>query len=167
MSAVFEGLPVKSVSIDNMLRQCDGVIERVHQALDLLTEADHMAGAAGIGFPRMKLDESRYSVYNMLDAGSRDEVNLKITRAIDATGWRHLMNESGMRSLMDAKARQQWDESIEKGEFPAFTRENIVNTFQDLHGSRDDIFERGVLAVFKSLSWCYKTNSRARLWAGR
>ena len=29
---------------------------------------------------------------------------------------------------------------------------------QGLHDSRAEMFERGVLACFKSLSWCYKTN---------
>ena len=65
---------------------------------------------------------------------------------------------TGVQTCALPISRKEWDESIEAGKFPAFTRENIVATFQCLHDSRDDIFERGVLAVFKSLSWCYKTN---------
>ena len=158
MSDVFEGLPVKSVSIDNMLNQRTAVLEKVLGAIDLLAQARDIAQAANVGFPRFKLDEHRYAVYNMLDPDSRPDVEKKVRLCVDSTGWQHLMTESGMRSLMDAKARHQWDESLEKGEFPEFTRENIESTFQQLHGSRADIFERGVLEVFKRLSWDYKTN---------
>ena len=155
---LFDGAIVKSVSIDNMLNQRAAVISKVAHALDTLTEARELATSAGVGFPRLKIDEHRYSVYNMLDAGERHQVEENIRKIVDSQGWRHLMNESGLRSLMDAKAREQWDKDIEQGKFPAFTRDNITATFSDLHNARGDIFDRGVIAVFKSLSWCYKTN---------
>lgn len=158
MSAVFEGLPVKSVSIDKMVMQREAVLERFRRALELLTEAREIASEAGVGFPRLKLDEQRYSIYDMLDPDPKREVQEKIQKIVDSGGWHHLMNESGMRSLMDAKAREEWDKSLQDGNFPLFTLENIMSTFESLHGSRDDIFERGVIAVFKSLSWSYKTN---------
>jgi len=158
MSAVFEGLPVKSVSIDNMLRQRDAALERIGVALNLLTEAREISAAAGLGFPRFRLETNKYQIYSMLDPDQRADTDRNIALEVDSGGWQHLMNESGMRSLMDAKARHEWDESIHKGKVPDFNRENVTSTFQELHGSRGEIFERGVLAVFKRLSWCYKTN---------
>lgn len=164
MSAVFEGLPVKSVSIDNMLSQRSAVLERITEATRLLLEANEIAKAAGLGFPTVCVTSgySRQVEYrltgNYREGDDGAGLISSAVSAIDAGGWQHLMNESGMRSLMDAKARGEWDQSIEKGKFPAFTRENVMSTFEELHGSRGDIFERGVIEVFRHLSWSYKTN---------
>ena len=162
MSDVFEGALVKSVSIDNMLNQRNAVVEKIVAALDLLTEARDLAGAAGVGFPRFKIDEHRYAVYNMLDPESRGDAEKNIRLCIDSAGWAYLMNESGLRSLMDAKARSKWDESLQKGEFPELTKRNIEATFTNLHDSRGEMFERGVIEVFRHLSWDYKTNNPFR-----
>lgn len=82
-----------------------------------------------------------------------------ITRNIDRSIWRDLMLKSGMLSLMDAEARSDWHKSLDEDEIPAISEENILSTFQSLHCSKGDVFERGVVNVFKGLSWDYKTNS--------
>lgn len=64
-----------------------------------------------------------------------------------------------MLSLMDAQARDQWYNSLEKDDIPEISEANIFNTFQLLHQSKGEVFERGVINVFKSLSWDFKTNS--------
>ncbi|HIE4239724.1 TPA: DUF4942 domain-containing protein [Serratia marcescens] len=82
-----------------------------------------------------------------------------ITRNIDRGIWRDLMKKSGMLSLMDAQARDQWYNSLEKDEIPEISEANILSTFEQLHQSKGDVFERGVINIFKSLSWNFKTNS--------
>ena len=82
-----------------------------------------------------------------------------ITRNLDRAIWRDLMKRSGMLSLMDAQAREQWYNSLEKDDIPAVSEENILSTFEQLHQSKGEVFERGVINVFKSLSWDFKTNS--------
>ncbi|EFR3947015.1 DUF4942 domain-containing protein [Salmonella enterica] len=82
-----------------------------------------------------------------------------ITRNLDRGIWRDLMERSGMLSLMDARAREQWYNSLEKDDIPAVSEANILSTFEQLHQSKDEVFERGVINVFKSLSWDFKTNS--------
>lgn len=77
---------------------------------------------------------------------------------IDAALWRHLLDKSGLRSFLDQKARTDWDEQIEKNGTPPLTPDNIRATFASLHSRRGEFFERGVIAVFRSLSWDYKTN---------
>lgn len=81
-----------------------------------------------------------------------------IARNIDRGIWRDLMLKSGMLSLMDAEARGQWAKDLEEGDFPAISEVNIVSTFEQLHHNKQDVFERGVINVFKGLSWDYKTN---------
>ncbi|MEN4701139.1 DUF4942 domain-containing protein [Pantoea agglomerans] len=82
-----------------------------------------------------------------------------ITRNIDRGIWRDLMKRSGMLSIMDAQARDQWYNSLEKEDIPAVSEENILSTFEQLHQSKGDVFERGVINVFKGLSWDYKSNN--------
>ncbi|EHS2126692.1 DUF4942 domain-containing protein, partial [Salmonella enterica] len=82
-----------------------------------------------------------------------------ITRNLDRSIWRDLMKKSGMLAIMDAQARDQWYNSLEKDDIPAVSEANILSTFEQLHQSKDEVFERGVINVFKGLSWDYKSNS--------
>lgn len=82
-----------------------------------------------------------------------------VTRNIDRSIWRDLMLKSGMLSLMDAQARDQWHKNLEEGDLPEISEANILATFKQLHQSKGEVFERGVINVFKGLSWNYKTNS--------
>ena len=82
-----------------------------------------------------------------------------ITRNIDRRIWRDLMSKSGMLSLMDAQARDEWHKSLEKNDIPAISENNILSTFEQLNHDKQAVFERGVINVFKALSWDYKTNS--------
>ncbi|STM59635.1 aec79 [Escherichia coli] len=82
-----------------------------------------------------------------------------ITRNLDREIWRDLMQRSGMLSLMDAQARDTWYRSLEYDNFPEISEANILSTFEQLHQNKDEVFERGVINVFRGLSWDYKTNS--------
>ena len=82
-----------------------------------------------------------------------------ITRNIDCSIWRDLMLKSGMLTLMDAEARSQWAKNLEEGDLPAISAANILSTFERLHQDKHAVFERGVINVFRGLSWDYKTNS--------
>lgn len=82
-----------------------------------------------------------------------------ITRNLDRGIWRDLMKKSGMLSIMDAQARDQWYRNLEGDDIPALSEANILSTFEQLHQSKGDVFERGVINVFKGLSWDYKSNS--------
>lgn len=72
------------------------------------------------------------------------------------------MQRSGMLALMDAQVRDEWYNSLEKDDIPAISEENILNTFEQLHLNKGEVFERGVINVFKGLSWNFKTNSPCR-----
>ncbi|MHA3312987.1 DUF4942 domain-containing protein [Yersinia pseudotuberculosis] len=85
-----------------------------------------------------------------------------ITCNLDRGIWRDLMKKSGMLSLMDAQARDQWYRNLEGDNIPAVSEANILSTFEQLHQQKDEVFERGVINLFKGLSWHYKTNSPCR-----
>lgn len=89
----------------------------------------------------------------------RETAMKAITHNIDRGIWRDLMKRSGMLSLMDAQARDQWYNSLEKEDIPTVSEANILSTFEQLHQSKSEVFERGVINVFKGLSWDFKSNS--------
>ena len=82
-----------------------------------------------------------------------------IAHNIDRSIWRDLMLKSGMLTLMDAEARSQWAKSLEEGDLPAISEANILSTFEQLHHNKQVVFERGIINVFRGLSWDYKTNN--------
>jgi hypothetical protein len=82
-----------------------------------------------------------------------------VVKQIDAGGWQYLMSNTGLRSLMDAQARKDWDNKIFACDVPELTADNIEATFRALHDARNEIFERGVLLAYQQLSWEYKTNT--------
>lgn len=50
---------------------------------------------------------------------------------LDRGIWRDLMKRSGMLSIMDAQAHDQWYNSLEKEDIPAISEENILSTFSN------------------------------------
>lgn len=137
-----------------MLRMRTAAIERIEEAIRLIREANDIARAGHLG----QLDARLYLSYGHLCPFGADDVMRHAMRQIDAVAWQHLMNESGLRTFLDATARGEWDRQIEKGEIPAFTLENTAATFERLHDAREEMFERGVIECFRRLSWDYKTN---------
>ena len=147
---------VKSVSITNLVQQREACVERVRQAFGLLKEAAQLAGAGHLDWPRLEIHGGgRCSGTRLFEQGGMQA----FFREIDAGGWQYLMRESGLRSLMDHKARAAWDEKIHNHDVPELTHANIEATFTALHDARAEMFERGVIEVFRRLSWDYKTNS--------
>lgn len=166
MDGLNEALPVKSVSIDNMLNQRDAVMERIAQAVDLLCEAREIALNAHIGFPRFKFEDTRYGD-SIIDSSRVGDSMERMKYEVDRGAWQYLMDESGMRTFMDADTRKAWNEAImgkgwngRKGdpEVPEFNKGNVEATFSRLYADRGRMFENGVVAVFRALAWCYKTN---------
>jgi hypothetical protein len=153
--------PIRSVSLENMVRMRAAVLERLEQALRLFEEAAMIAKQANLGLPVIQICPERHisgtSVYNTPHAREAFRV------AVDRIAWNHLLKESGLRTFMDAEARAQWDDQLQKAnDVPSFTLENIEATFGALYASRGEMFERGVIRCFKRLSWDYKTNQPFR-----
>lgn len=162
----FSGDLVPSISIANLVNQRAAVVERLRAVLELLAEAEQLAGAAHLGFPRLVIDNSysrRGSVAVTSEyADSRKEVEDHLLHTVDAKGWQYLMSETGLRTFMDASTRAAWDEQIHKGDVPELTAANVEATFAQLYGARGEMFERGVVECFRGLSWNYKTNTPCR-----
>jgi hypothetical protein len=153
---------VKSISITALLAQRDAFVQRVTEAHRLLQESLEIErtvfsgkeGKAGRHYRTLAME----CVFDRSHRFTEPDGLAHFITAHDASLWALLMDESGLRTFMDATARRKWDEDITKGNVPALTRENINATFAALYADRQGMFENGVLAVFRGLSWDYKTN---------
>lgn len=77
---------VKSVSIENLVNQRAAVIEKIEAGLELLREAYQLSLAAHVGFPRFKIDESKYDIGNVLN-DRHAEVSANIQKIVDRGAW--------------------------------------------------------------------------------
>lgn len=155
---------VPSIHVDTMMAHHAQVLQLTREGLALLLEADRVAVDAGFESQWLHLassmEGSRYRRFNESnDPDPTEEVLAHYRKTLDAAGWNHLLHASGIRTFMDAKARAEWSTTIRDRKTPALTIANIGATFETLHNARGDMVDRGVIEVFRSLAWCYKTNT--------
>lgn len=132
----------------------------IHQLNDISTLTHSIGGKTALDWA-MKQD-FRCGCWLM---EKKDTAMKVITRNLDRGIWRDLMKKSGMLAIMDAQARDEWYNSLEKEDIPAISEANILSTFKQLHLNKGEVFERGVINIFKGLSWDYRTNSPCKFGA--
>lgn len=149
---------INSTNIERIVTGRDTALVQIEQLIQQLSTISQLTAGIGGGNASdwaIKLGH-RYDCWLM---EKTDKAMPVITRNIDRSLWRDLMLKSGMLSLMDAQARTQWYQNLEDGDLPAISEANILSTFKQLHQSKAEVFERGIINVFKALSWNYKTNN--------
>lgn len=78
---------------------------------------------------------------------------------LDASMWRRAFDLTGFKNLMDAEAVDEFEKDLDRSPLE-FTEGNVRATFIELQGRADEMFKRGIVNVFSSLSGNYKTNTR-------
>ncbi len=148
---------ISSTSIERIVTGRNAALAEIETLIQQLDDISALTSSVGGGKSNeWGVRQYRYDCWLM----DKPETAIKaITRNIDRNIWKNLMNKSGMLALMDAQAREEWYNSLEKDDIPAVSEENILSTFEQLHQSKAEVFERGIINVFKGLSWDYKSNS--------
>lgn len=152
---------VPSVSLEALLARRDAAVACLTTIRKAVEELNVIGEAIGFGDSRgaSKFAEPTAGGHYRQKYGMQDEKWLDYAKAdVDAALWDHLMDKSGLRTFLDTKAREKWDKEIEANEIPPLTEENIRATFSAIHEQRGSFFERGVVELFRSLSWDYKSN---------
>jgi len=146
-----------STSIERIVTGRNAALAKIETLIQQLDDISTLTSNIGGGKANeWGVRQYRYDCWLM----DKPETAIKaITQNIDRSIWKDLMNKSGMLALMDAQARDEWYNSLEKDDIPAVSEENILSTFEQLHQSKAEVFERGIINVFKGLSWDYKSNS--------
>ncbi|MFZ4171806.1 DUF4942 domain-containing protein, partial [Enterobacter ludwigii] len=149
-----------STSIERIVTGRNAALAQIETLIQQLDDISALTSNVGGGKSNeWGVRQYRYDCWLM----EKPETAMKaITRNIDRSIWKDLMQRSGMLALMDAQARDEWYNSLEKDDIPAISEENILSTFKQLHLNKGEVFERGVINVFKGLSWNFKTNSPCR-----
>ena len=152
---------ILSTSIERIVTGRDSALMQITQIIEQLDAISRLTSEIGGGTAQDWAMKAGHR-YNSWLTEKADKAMPAITRNIDRSIWRDLMLKSGMMALMDAQARDQWHKNLEEGELPAISEANILSTFEQLHLNKIDVFERGIINVFRGLSWDYKTNSPCR-----
>lgn len=169
------GQVVPRASLEELVRHRDRALELARQGLEILIDAEREARAAAphdayAGFIGDLFRNGGYS----LECIARGEEHPRgldrmaeelalITKHTDEHAWRALVQLSGLRNLMDQAEHDRTSKQLSEKP-PAFTVDNIVSTFAGLAQDAPAIFERSVLAVWKSINPReYRTNSAFRL----
>ena len=149
---------INSTNIERIVTGRDAALVQIQQLIQQLNAISQLTNSIGGGSATDWAMKSahRYDCWLMEKTEKAMPV---ITHNIDRILWRDLMLKSGMLSLMDAQARDQWHQNLEDGDLPIISEANILTTFEQLHQSKAEVFERGIINVFKGLSWDFKTNS--------
>lgn len=148
---------VPSVSIETLVMQRNAMVDRVKAAHAALIEAEELS--ATMFGENHRGTHSALRNYTTHTEFTSDRGLQEAIKEIDGRCWQYLLHHSGLRTFMDAKARSEWDEAISKNDVPELTVDTINATFTTMHAARGEMFERGVIAVFKGLSWDYKTHT--------
>lgn len=149
---------ILSTSIERVVTGRDAALAKIEQLIQQLDMVSLLTSEVGGGTAQDWAMKSGHR-YDSWLTGPSEKAMPAITRNIDRSIWRDLMLKSGMMALMDAQARDQWHKNLEEGDLPAISEANILSTFELLHLNKMEVFERGIINVFKGLSWDYKTNS--------
>lgn len=150
---------IPSASIDRILIQRKHALSAFKQGMELIRQAQTM----------MK-EVTKHHMYGFTDiaqhgiASQSDESCLmRMTRLLDSGIWSRLMNETGMLTMMSHTQISEWQDSLNTEKMPEATLDNILASFKLLHQNKGQIFEQGIVDLFKKLSWDYKTNCPCKL----
>lgn len=149
---------ILTTSIERVVTGRDTALKQIEQLIQQLDAISGLTSEIGGGTAQDWAMKPGHR-YDSWLTEKADKAMPAVTRNIDSSIWRDLMLKSGMMVLMDAQARDQWHKNLEEGDLPAISEANILSTFEQLHLNKMDVFERGIINVFKGLSWDYKTNS--------
>ncbi len=121
------------------------------KALNMLIQAHHLIKKTEIDLKELGSAVFPYT------AATKSTLQ-EITKDLDKRFWRLAFNKTGFMLIMDQEAKQSFESDIERNP-PEFSEENIRSTFLTLAQSAEEMFNRGLINVFRGLSKHHKTNT--------
>lgn len=152
---------IPSVAIDRVIAERDEGMRFYQEGLQMIEAATAMLAKAAASdslyyFEQAAADAIRWR-------GKPERNRKAMCRVTDVKIWDRLMSQTGMYTFMSARQRERWDKELEGENMPEITLENVLATFRGLHAGKQMTFEQGVIDVFRSLSWDFKTNNPCRM----
>ena len=82
---------------------------------------------------------------------------------VDRLFWHYAFDATGLRSVMDATAKEEFDNQMRRDRTPAFTEETVRATMQGMALDAETMWRRGVVRVFQRLSGQYARHEAFRV----
>ncbi len=142
---------ILSTDVSAVLAHREAIRDRIVRLLDLAHEIEDLANKGNLGVAQVCLRGK----HSHAEALTLESAMLRV----DVGGWQWLMTQCGLRSFLDAQAREEWNKAISTMQVPPLDRDAIVGTFSKVYAEREMMVLRGVQQQFFRLSWDYKTNS--------
>jgi len=148
---------------DAALTAMDEAIATLVRGFAAAEKARGLAAEAAGGHRFYLVDRSKSETYGRLFAGLDAAATTALFRqSTDADIWVHLLNATGMSSVMDRTAREQFDADL-AGSVPEVNEGNVRATLQALLGDAELIFQRGLARVFSDLDRRFKSHDGFKL----
>lgn len=128
-------------------------------AFDLTQDAAQTAKGAHGGWHSPRTDRGEESARDRLSPDRFDPAESieAFRRDLDAAIWTRLLEETGLRKIMDAKERDDLDRAMQ-GDVPPATMDNITATIERLMGDAGMIWRRGVARTFTQLDRRFRSH---------
>lgn len=116
-----------STSIERIITGCNSALKQIETLIQHVADISALIRSiGGDNSNEWGVRQYRYDCWLM----EKPETAMKaITRNIDSSIWKDLMQRSGMLAIMDAQARDQRHNSLEKNDIPAISEANIRSAF--------------------------------------
>ena len=125
-------------------------LEKLNAGIDLIFEAIELA-------PEHSFNTQlrRISWYGE-ECSNRDRESLR--RDLDRRSWHHLIEKTKLGAVMNNKQLEELRKDVDISA-PVLTEELAMTTFMDFYATKENVFRKGLVDVFKSLSGNYKSHS--------
>lgn len=134
-------------NLRDMIDARDVAVMSLHKLYAAADEAKRRCeGVANYGMP-----DGVYPRVNLDDA----------MRGVDRMAWRSAFRIGGFDMVWDAQAKREFEESIARDKVPEFSESNLRATLLEYLPRRDELFARGLVRVFRTLSRDYRSNDDA------
>ncbi len=149
-------------SIPELIAKRGMALDKIERAINDLKDALALANDACIGGKQNASSSLVDAIRDQIRFGRVEYDAEKIRIALDRSMWRSFVVNTPLWSLMDTKARKQFDQDM-AGIPPEATEENLHATMSLYFADAGKIFQRSLIETFRSLPNQYASNNSFRL----
>lgn len=149
-------------SIPELIAKRGIALDKIERAINDLKDALALANDACIGGKQNASSSLVDAIRDQIRFGRVEYDAEKIRIALDRSMWRSFVVNTPLWSLMDTKARKQFDQDM-AGIPPEATEENLRATMSLYFAEAGKIFQRSLIETFRSLPNEYASNNSFRL----
>lgn len=145
---------------DRALAEMTEAAQAIKDAYDKASAARAAAGSATAGhsfhFRNQRGPCEHLNRLTLHDYDSEKSIEA-FRQSLDASVWKRLLEETGLKLLMDRTEREKFDAQL-YDDVPEIDAETIAATFERLYGDADLTFRRGIAKAFIKLDRRFKSH---------